>query len=228
MIEFCWKDVEYLGEVLHLSILESATKGFTLAFTIPVAEFDVYTNRCNADVIFSHERGNILDNGDGNIYCGGLFVCNLPDLKRSYDFKPQYITLDRDRKIPSSWDVQYNVGLILSEYTDTTKSDIVGPYNSYISTVPPEVAKDFKPIKGEGGGIVFKSGDTIVADGCVHSALLKHPIIQKRVTKMKYSLRRKLKPESVLRELYGKMDCYLTNDLKTDFLVVIKQSKEWK
>lgn len=61
--------------------------------------------------------GDILTDEDhkGLVYVNKLFVYEDQDLNYGYDFKPQYITLERDRKTCSGWDVQSLTARMISE-----------------------------------------------------------------------------------------------------------------
>lgn len=43
----------------------------------------------------------------GKIFCGGLYVNTLQELDHGYDFKPEHLSLDRDRKAVDSFDVKW-------------------------------------------------------------------------------------------------------------------------
>lgn len=76
-------------------------------------------------------------------FVGGLYVCDLPDRFRySYDFHPRLVTLDRDRKTISSWDVKWRCSEIfvgageIDKMVELTKSgykDVEG-YTNYHQT----------------------------------------------------------------------------------------------
>lgn len=62
--------------------------------------------------------GRILTDKDkeaGNIYVKGLFICNNPSLKYGYDFEPKVIQLDRDRKLMSDFNIQWNSSSLWKE-----------------------------------------------------------------------------------------------------------------
>lgn len=52
------------------------------------------------------EYGILEGKRKGVIYVGGLFICTLQGFEYAYNFKPGEITLNRDRDIPSMYDVQ--------------------------------------------------------------------------------------------------------------------------
>ena len=63
---------------------------------------------------------SVVTNGDGkgpnpvngDIYVGGLFVCNVKSLEDSYNFSPNRLQLDRDRMQVSSFDLQWETSAI--------------------------------------------------------------------------------------------------------------------
>lgn len=50
--------------------------------------------------------GDVLLNHSGTLFVNGLFVCNTR-LKYSYNMKPQYLRLERDRQTVSTFDLQW-------------------------------------------------------------------------------------------------------------------------
>jgi len=58
--------------------------------------------------IIQTPKGRILldDKYKGRMYVNGLFVCPTKYI-HGYDFLPQYLKLDRDRKLVSDWDLQW-------------------------------------------------------------------------------------------------------------------------
>lgn len=79
---------------------------------IPYEEYEEIAEKClhlsfypsaGEQDIKETSYGNILVNHGGSVYVSGLYVCDS-DTKHSYDIKPQYISLDRDRRSVSSWD----------------------------------------------------------------------------------------------------------------------------
>lgn len=88
-----------------------------LEICIPISESqmeEVYRNYLGFTPHAENEvketsKGTILlnENHKGRIYCGGIYVNTFPDLDYGYDFKPEYLQLDRDRKQVSSFDIKW-------------------------------------------------------------------------------------------------------------------------
>lgn len=62
-------------------------------------------------VIESSKYGDAI-NQPGRVYVNGLFVCEYPPYKYGYNFKPEYIALDRDRKMVSDFDLRWSASRI--------------------------------------------------------------------------------------------------------------------
>jgi len=65
--------------------------------------------------------GRILKDVKNKLYVGGLFVTDIKGYEYSFDFKPQYLTLNRDRKTVESWDLNYNTSKLIKEVLDPTE-----------------------------------------------------------------------------------------------------------
>lgn len=65
------------------------------------------------DIIESSKYGEAIDQ-PGNVYVNGLFVCRYEPYKYGYNFKPEYIQLDRDRKMVSDFDLRWCASRIWS------------------------------------------------------------------------------------------------------------------
>lgn len=59
--------------------------------------------------------GRVLLDRPGKLYVGGLYVCDINGHKFGYDFLPQYLPLNRDRKSVEGWELAKNAGLLLAE-----------------------------------------------------------------------------------------------------------------
>lgn len=72
-------------------------------------------------VIATSPIGRVLE-GNGDVYVGGLLVCNYEPYKYSYDFAPGTLVLDRDRKLASSFDLEW---LASKMWASTNEKSIV-------------------------------------------------------------------------------------------------------
>lgn len=56
--------------------------------------------------------GRLLPSRPGKLYVGGLYVCDT-DMEFGYDFKPEHVTLERDRSTISGWDLKWKTKELL-------------------------------------------------------------------------------------------------------------------
>ncbi len=143
-----------VGETLALDIIEtkSINNNFIVEFTCPIEIYEEFKNNtiADGDIIFKDNyHGSIVDKPQGNLYSGRLFVCHLKNLKKAYDLPPSRLHLDRDRRIPGSWDVSYHTSKI-NEKQD--KFDFVdqGYDDTAYTTIPQSQYKNVKPIEVKG------------------------------------------------------------------------------
>jgi hypothetical protein len=66
------------------------------------------------------EYGDIIDLS-GQVYVNGLYVCNYAPYSYGYNFKPEHIKLDRDRKMVSDFDLRWLASKMWSGSTDTDR-----------------------------------------------------------------------------------------------------------
>ena len=79
-----------------------------------IIEDCLYLNDDLGEVLEGSIGRVLLDKG-GKLYVGGLFVTNIPTHKYSYDFKPNVLKLNRDRKSVESFDLAWQTSRLLSE-----------------------------------------------------------------------------------------------------------------
>lgn len=228
LVEPTFTNEEYVGEVFAFKVSRCATPHFEIVFTCPTDEIAAYQDKAvgGEDIIYdSGYHGSIVNKEAGNIYCGGLFICNIPGLARAYNFPAGRLRLERDRTIPNGWDLDYHTSQILSGFEETNIGDITGPCSQFVSMVPESVAKSFKAVK-VGKEVQLINGE-FAATGSVKDALLKHEFVQKKVSKIRYKMCRKKKPVNILQDFFDKVEGNLTGDQKADFRSILLKAKDW-
>lgn len=65
-------------------------------------------------------KGSILKNPEeaGRVYVGGLYICKNVALKYGYDMMPELVSLDRDRRLISDYDLQSATGKVICATND--------------------------------------------------------------------------------------------------------------
>lgn len=76
--------------------------------------------RSDYNIIESTTNGDVIDL-PGKVFVNGLFVCDYEPYNYGYNFKPEYLRLDRDRKMVSDFDLRWKA----SELWSRTNSDLV-------------------------------------------------------------------------------------------------------
>ena len=76
--------------------------------------------RSDFEIIEETEYGNII-NLPGKVFVNGLYVCDYEPYTYGYNFKPEYISLDRDRKMVSDFDLRWMASKMWSTCKDTDK-----------------------------------------------------------------------------------------------------------
>lgn len=75
-------------------------------------DIDEIKQRCLAfqerEVLFSTPYGAIISNidGEGEVFCGDMYVCENEGFKLAYNFKPKQLPLNSERSAVSNWDLQ--------------------------------------------------------------------------------------------------------------------------
>jgi hypothetical protein len=106
----------YGGEVLCIDMSEVERDNRDLEFMIAGlshADTTAIYDSCllmqpDVGVLAETKLGRILADHKGRLYVGGLFVCET-DLDYGYDFKPEFLTLERDRQTVDNWDLKSQV-----------------------------------------------------------------------------------------------------------------------
>ena len=75
--------------------------------------------RDDYNVVAKTEYGTVIDL-PGKVFVNGLFVCNYDYYKYGYNFKPEHIKLDRDRKMVSDFELQWLASKLWLTATDMT------------------------------------------------------------------------------------------------------------
>lgn len=201
---------------------------YTLEFDCPADEYLAFKENLikPEDIIYSHwDYGDLLNKPAGNIYSGGLFVANLKGVGRSYNIKPRYLPLDRDRCVPQAFDVEYRTSKILEASEVMTVKDLSYSDTRYISKLPAKMYETVKPRK-VGNEIQFTIKDETGKDQVVTNSSLKehlstHNLFQKAISRLKKFMVKQLGIYELLVKFRDKH--VHTTEAKQDFEIILQR-----
>lgn len=230
-----------IGETFHITYTDMYERsiGFVTQFHCPKDIYEEFLSGIitKNDVLYDDEcYGQLLKDhkGKGNIYSGGLFVCTIDDLNYSYNIKPEHLALDRDRRAPSDWDVDWSTSKIFEKYKKSI--DIPTPtgvsYNSrdYKHTTV-LTATDIASIKSITIDNKIQYYDTInsevINNSSVKNVLNNHPKFKKNITlnrKEKFNRAKKAnrrKSSITLLRSFKSKYCTGNEDMSVDIDVIL-------
>jgi hypothetical protein len=218
-----------IGETLGIKMVEMSdafsTRGFDICIQLSKEEWeDFYSTVIKADdVLFSSSYGDIVDKPVGNIYCGGLFVSNVDNMSKSYDIRPQHLSLDRDRNIPPFFETTYYSSKINELQGEITLEDLDKEDVRHVSSIPIALKDVIEPkIVGNTLVATYKTEDdetVIINNREVTSAMKKDPFYAKVIRKIKEKLIKGLGLYDLLLE-FEKNHVHST-EAKADFGLIL-------
>ncbi len=156
-----------LFEAEVMVFVETSGSGNDLTFEISGATQDLIDEvkedclylQTDLGRVWEGSRGRVFPDIHGKLYVGGLFVCNYSGMKYTYDFKPQYLPLNRDRKSVDGWKLTENTTKLLEEVAPASELALLSQENNvdsggyytrfYNQEVAEESYKLFKEKNGE-------------------------------------------------------------------------------
>lgn len=117
-------------------------------------------------IYFRDDLGEVLDGSTGSIikgiqgklFVGGIFVTDIgSSYQYSFNFKPQHLPLNRDRKSVESWDLARQTSILIKELID-----------------PREIAKLVEERKPEVANIHHRNELTEIAEACYDNIVEKY------------------------------------------------------
>jgi hypothetical protein len=234
-----WHEDDMIGTTMCIHYCDNFDNreaiGFDTCFECPrdvYKEFidNIITER---DIICNCRFGSVVNKPKGNLYSGNLFVCNIKELSRSYDIKPQYLSLDRDRSVPSDWDVTYYTSQINSLYnsseTKVTTEELESKDYRYVSKISDNIVNQFTIRKINNNNVYINKVDnkhlqnrniTDLLDK--HSKFVKaKKVSNKQQLKYKIEASNKKSLKTLLNN-FKKSYCH-TRELKEDITIIINR-----
>lgn len=226
-----------LGECFGINYYEHNNKlfkTFDLIFTIPKSYYETFIKTVikEEDKLWtSKQYGSIVAKPKGDIYVGGLFVCSNKNFSKAYDFNPEYIQLDRDRAMPSHFEIKWVSGQLNDEHGQWKASDVQYDDMEYVRVVPEEELKKFKPTSVHGSiqftiTVVDKEGkkkELIIKEGNIKSKLLSHSFFKIILDKLRLFIIKKLGIVNMLEKY--KKDYPMYGEALKDFDLILEKSK---
>lgn len=186
-------------------LLGTTTK-FSVIYSCSKTDHDEFSNSIldKESILFTNpNHGDILNKVPGFIYSGGLFVTKVDNLKRAYNILPSNLHLDRDRRIPSTFDVNYHASKLNSQYGKFTAKDTSYSDMDYVDTVPDELVGEVTPRKmGNSIAFTYKDNgtDKLIENTSVIGILERRSIFSKVIDKIKQSVIKYLGLYTILDE----------------------------
>ena len=230
----CWYEDENIGKCYGLKLNskdEFKSNKFIIDFESEPEDIKCFSDSIitKDDIVSKSYCGSVVNRSKGNVYIGGLFVCNVPELKFAYNFNPDLVKVGRDREIPSSFDIKYYAEKILnsSEQKDVPLSakDVNASEFNFASSFPDRIAEKFKPTIVD-NKMALQAGKTIITDSDTINKLSKNKTVADRVAKMKYTIVRKKSPNTILLEFRKGLS--VNAGKQAEFEVILRQSKNWR
>ncbi len=201
-----WHKQPEIGETLSLGIktINKEVDGFEVMFTCPKELFTEFHDNIitDNDIIFSDSyHGDIVNKPKGNLYSGKLFVCNVKNLSKAYNLRPEHLHLDRDRKVPGSFETSYHTSKINEaegklNFVDTNYSD-----TQYIERIPEPLLKTVKA-REIAGKVEFiakvinpetnQEEEMMITNHSIKETLKKHSMFDKAIKGIKNFIASKL------------------------------------
>ncbi len=175
MIFPMWKNQDHVGETLALAVthkkIQSQIAKFAIRIQLPIEEFNKFNNNViiDKDIVFTAPyHGSIVDKPKGNLYSGNLFICNLKNLKLAYNLNPSVLKLDRDRRVPGSFETSYHTSKINEaraeiDFIDQDFDDykfVQSIPKTHYSSIKPKIINDnieFVATTKEGSQVIIKN-----------------------------------------------------------------------
>lgn len=228
--------INELGKCFGIKYKENTKeqKTFDIIFTIPETYYNTFIKTIikKEDILYECPTyGRIVAKPKGDVFVGGLFVCSNKNFSRAYDFNPQHIELDRDRAMPSSFEIKWTTGRLMENYGKFKANETQYDDMEYVSTISEKEIKKFKPaiINGQvefSTNIITDKGEKkqiFVHQNNLKEKLRKSNIFEKVIMKLKMFIINKLGITEMLEKY--KKDHPMYGEALKDFNLIIDKSK---
>ena len=192
---------------------------------------------------FCADKGIVIEGRPGDIFVNGLYVAHLDGYKFGYNFKPQHLSLDRDRRLVRDFDVQWLTTQIWKDHEnfdlilDMIKKELpdVKYLDSFIYSskqgLADEAAKAFVTEHGAEAIPVTSQSDLRQAQEAGHEAIILVPDIQRQLIHRSTfyvppapKIIKKTPREELLE---FKLDWDMTPNMAESFDILIEKAERW-
>lgn len=240
----------YKTQQLVFDTTSSLTKMSDLVFTIEdlteleleeLKHLNLHVNVTAA--YFCSDKGIVIEDRPGDIFVNGLFVAHMEGYKFGYNFKPQHLSLDRDRRLVRDFDVQWLTTQIWKDHEnfdlilDMIKKELpdVKYLDSFIYSskqgLADEAAKAFVTEHGAEAIPVTSQSDLRQAQEAGHEAIILVPDIQRQLIHRSTfyvppapKIIKKTPREELLE---FKLDWDMTPNMAESFDILIEKAERW-
>ena len=219
-----------IGEVFGISIRTMEDSNFfCLTFKPKEDTWNKYfgDSISEDDIIYENEYyGSIVNRDPGNIYSGGLFVTKAKNMSKAYDINPAQLSLDRDRKTPASFDLNWACSKINQEYGRLTLEELNLDDLKYVDKIPVEVKKQIKPrLVGNSIEATYrhKGKDVVITNENVKAIVLKDNFFKHTIVRLKRYLLKGLGVIEMMEEFKNKH--IHSEEARRDFDLIIERIK---
>ena len=227
-----WQKQPILGTTLALRFAPfDLNDDFYIKFTILKSDFDYFNNNLikKKDIVYSHSfHGDIVDKPIGNIYSGKLFVCNLKNIKKSYNLPPARLKLDRDRKVPGSFEVSYHTSKINEAQAEINFVDQNYDDFRHVSSIPRTYYPSIRA-KAVGENVEFiakvidketnETKEVLITNQSIKEHLKQQSFFQKAINGIKNFIASKFGIKELLIK-FRNNHCY-SDEAKRDFDIIL-------
>jgi len=224
---------EEIGDCFSIEYTKNneVTDGFKVEFSCNEEDFNSFYSGVLKKEDYIHTKdnvGSIIDKKIGNIYSGGLFVCNLPNYTKAYEILPSNLVLDRDREVPKSFEVSWYSSKINESY-DKWEFEHLGKADvAYIDVIPERLHKEIEPIEVEGTvHYSFKDSNNetkIITNDNLVNKLNNDSRFSQIIKKLKLYITKKLGLYELLIDFQSKH--IHSNEAKKDFEIILNRIKK--
>ncbi len=228
MIKPIWRNQKHIGKTLALQVIDTDVETkFMVQYNIPTKDFDYFNNNLikKKDVLFTAEpHGDIVDKEVGNLYVGRLFVCKIPNFKKSYNLRPSVLKLDRDRRVPNSFNTSWHTSKINEAEQKFSFKDQELDDMKYVSRIPESKYKAITPkvVAGKLEFVATEQGEEIVIrNEDIKEQLKSQSYFSKAIQGIKSFLLSKMGIVEMLVEFRNKY-CY-NNEMREAFDAILEK-----